>query len=317
MPNVTSIDINRLIAQGHYKSFATVQPTPLPTLPSDIQKLFLPFFKGGAEIRLTTNFSQEQDPNSLTFLLKFSKETFELHEEKQSKTRRFELNLVHTFLKFNQRRAMNDDFQIFANRLKVLGVMLQKMPLLWWTKFETPPDSQPSLTLKLPKELDVPDKTAYIACEEESKMLSAEAAPILLKLSRLLSQPPSPQQATATQTKDLSADLEVIKNHLLDILSDSMQQTVITNSERIDPNLNTLYTLTISPQKTTFVEKSATLKNSVDFDMKTLDITLNEVAFTAATLEWFIQKLEKIGQDLDSNRADMYKPSSSDIITTK
>ncbi len=319
MQGPVSIDINRLISQEKYQSHTAAAQvvSPIPSFPPELSRLFFPLFDEQTLVRLTTNFSPGKSSDSLVFVLKFEKNSFILEEEKQSRTRAFKLDVQKSFLTINNRRALSEDFQLYTDRLKLLGVMMQKLPLIWWSKSTTQSTDSGGIKLELPHALDFPEKEGFVSSASLSEKLSAEAAELLLKISRVLSiKKTAVSNPTSMENEGmLIPALENLRDQLKTILPDSLTKAVITNAKKINLNLQTLFCLSVTEDKTSYIEKSTAQKNHFELNMVKLDATLNKQPLSRRTLEWFVQKLRQAGQDLATGKAEMYKTKSSATLS--
>ena len=287
-PQIQSINIHALV---HSQS-GMVGTTAIPSLasaqlPAGLQSIVKPLLEESFSALLTTNKQPSVTEPSFVFLLKISGDILELEEKKDGKSRIFKLIFRSSFLSINQRRAMGDDFKLFSERLKILGLHLQKKSYKFWAKF-----------LKEAEGAEVKFQPV-----EQSEALSNKTAGSLLQLAQKVALPETPPSKTEGATL---TQLEEIKEMLLSML-ETYQQVIITNSELVKNDQKSVYTFTITAKYASFVERSSVMQNKWELDLISMKSTLNQAAFQVNSADWLSKKIESMAQDLLANRAEMYR----------
>ena len=290
-PQIKSINIHALIQQQGWRIGApdTPQNPQLPTVPTGLLAFIKPLLEQSFSALLTTNKQPDVPDPSFVFVLKISEEVLELEETKEGRSRIFKLIFGTSCLSLNQRRAMSDDFKVFAERLKILGIHLQKKTCRFWAKGLHPGEVA---------------STEKFRPVKDSEGLSHKTAGSLLQLAQKISIPTPLEKSSSTESA--LTQLEEIKGMLLDILETSAR-VVITNSELVKNNDKSIYTFTITAKYANFVERSSVMQNKWELDMVTMQSTLNQQAFQANSADWLSKKIESIAQDLIALRAEIYK----------
>jgi hypothetical protein len=288
-PKIQSINIHDLL-HAENRSAGQTAVNAAVQLPSGLQWLVTPLLEDTFSILLTTNKYPGISDAAFVFLLKISDGFLELEEKKEGKRRLFKLIFGSSFLSVNQRRAMGDDFKLFADRLKILGVHLQGKPYKFWAKF-------------LKEAEGVAEKFQPV---QNSEVLSHKTAGALLQLAQKIARPSPVERPPVTTGCASLTQLEEIKEMLLSIL-DTAQQVVLTNSEIVKNKQKTVYTFTITAKHATFLERSSVMQNKWELDLISMKSTLNEVAFEANSAEWLSMKIDSVAQDILANRAEMYR----------
>ncbi|NBV82901.1 hypothetical protein EBR57_02110 [bacterium] len=283
---IQSINIHALLQDQARLSGTPVLNRPLPT---GLQSLVTPLLGGNYLILLTTNKAPEISESAFIFLLKISDDTLELEEKKEGKRRLFKLVFGSSFLSVNQRRAMGDDFKLFADRLKIIGVHLQEKPYKFWAKF-------------LNNAHDAENKLQLV---ENSDLLSNKTSGVLIQLAQKIGRRSAGERASSTIAPVTLPELDLVKEMLFSILG-SAQQVIITNSELVKNQDKTVYTFTITRQYARFLEKNAVIRNEWEIDFVGMKSILNQADFTASSADWLSRKLDSIAQDISANRAEMY-----------
>jgi|GEM_PF-5145749 len=123
-----------------------------------------------------------------------------------------------------------------------------------------------------------------------------------IKLSKDL-QLPAPQ--TTSSTFSLSEKIGHLKDMIASVFG-NLKNVFITNQKLVNPEQATVYGLSIEEIKTLLVERSTVNKTKVEFTHTPPSLKLNEQPITSTGLDWFFQRLERIGQDLVQQRAEVY-----------
>ena len=270
MIGIQSIDINQFLERRS-------QVSTVPEIPSGIMAGLGDLFADLLPASVSCRISHNQNKETLHVLMEMSLENFSLEEEKQGKKRLFELDFKKSFLQLNHRRAMTEDLSLFSNRLKQWAVYFQSNPISWQTKWKDPSFQKP----------------------EDATSLTQLASESLLGLSRKLS-----SQQSGGNPLDA---IRLIRSQLLEILSGQGSKVIITNRKMINPHLNSVYTLEINAETARFEEKGTVMCNLIELDMRSLNLVLNQTPMKATGIQWFVQKLEVLGQDLSKERAEMYR----------
>lgn len=288
IPQIQSINIHELVQHQRILSSAPItHTTPLDTLPSGLESLVTPLLNDTYSSLKTTNEQPPLKKPSLIFILKISKDILELEEKKEGKTRIFKLIFGSRFLSINQRRAMEGDFKHFSERLKLLGLHLQKKTYTFWTTL-------------------LKDVELTFQPMQNSAALSKKTAGTLLQLAQKITRTLVKSPPPATTENDNITHLQEVKEIVLSTLG-TAQKIIFTNSELVKNNQNTVYTFTITASYATFVEESPVMKNKWELDLINLKSTLNQEKFNANSALWLTMKIDSIFQDLLSKKAEMYK----------
>ncbi len=211
--------------------------------------------------------SPENTKNPMTFELTVTSDSLVLIEKKEGKSRTFSLFFSRKFLEFNQRRASLEEIAMLGSRLRVWG--------LWMLQ------------------------EACISAD-----LTQTVSQAMLQLAKQLQ-----SSSAAQESEKTTGDAEKIAQlkAMLSGLRESAHEVVVTNQALVNPALNTVYSLLVEKDKILFVEKSKLSKNKVTFDLAKSTITLNDQPMTTTAIDWFIEKISRVGQDLSQNRAELYK----------
>jgi hypothetical protein len=280
-----SINIHALLqTQNRLMSQPAIQ------CPSGLQSLVTPLLGDTFSILLTTNKQQGMTTSDFVFLLKISEDILELEEKKAGKQRLFKMLFGSSFLSINQRRAMGDDFKVFADRLKILGIQLQKKPYKFWATF-----------LK-----DDEGVEAKFQPVQNSDLLSQKTAGALLQLAQKMGRPSPIERVVSTTDNDVLRQLTEVKSLLLSILETS-QKVIITNSEIVKNHQKMIYTFSITNKYATFLEKSSVMQNKWELDLVSMKSILNQMPFEANSASWLSMRIESVAQDIVAKKAEMYR----------
>ena len=109
----------------------------------------------------------------------------------------------------------------------------------------------------------------------------------------------------------------LLKNFYLPFFNEGRKRFVITNEE--DKKLNSHYYVTITPSHIEFETESKTVKENINYNFESKEISLNGNPKGGRFLKTFIEKLERMSADIRSNRAEVYeeleKPNSPQAST--
>lgn len=290
-PKIKSINIHALFHNESRGSGPGVaQASTTTQLPAGLKAIIKSLLEDYFSVLLTTNKQPEMTESAFVFLVKISEDIFELEEKKEGKRRLFKLILGSNFLSINQRRAMGDDFKLFSERLKILGIQLQRKPYKFWAKFLKDADG-------------VEEKFQPV---QNSDLLSQKTAGALLQLAQKIARPSPIESPSAATGNATLTQLEAIKEILLSIL-ETARKVVITNSGMVKNNQKSVYTFSITAHHAIFTERSSVMQNKWELDLISMKSTLNQVPFSANSANWLSMKIDSVAQDILANRAEMYR----------
>jgi len=286
-PKIQSINIHALLQDQHRLAGVSSVDAQLP---ANLQAILNPLFGDVFSVLFTTNKPSEMTGPAFVFLLTLSDDILELEETKDGKRRLFKLMFGSRFLSVNKRRAMGDDFKLFADRLKVLGVHLQGSTYPFWAKFLKNGDAE----------------TVAFQPVQDSEKLSRTTAVALLQLAQKIGRPGVVDRTPSTTENSVCTQLAEVKDLMLAIL-ETAQQVIITNSELVKNTQTRVYTFSITAKYATFVERSLVMQNTWELDLITMKSTLNKAPFSANSADWLSMKIDAVAQDVLANRAEMYR----------
>jgi len=227
-------------------------------------------------------------------------------EYKDGKTRVFKFNVEKSFLSINNRKADLDTVSLLRDRLRRFLMATKQSPPMWALGAISNAGTTPAAEwIEAIEKSGIYTEAANLL---EIKIDSGRQAKVLRSVfhfSNLL----IPAQVESAETNS-PPDYAVKIKKLLQAVRSKFAEVLIENrsdKKAAAQATQSVYKLMISEPGASFEEKSTFAKNRVEFNFEQDICTLNQEEMKLTSYKWFLEKLKKVGSDLSSQRAVMFK----------